>query len=79
MEDGILNKVFVNKDLLTEDEKKGLDEMQLWWDKELSELNDEEKKFSRVKSVISGVLKTGIKQILKSSKSSTELKQKLLE
>jgi hypothetical protein len=64
---------------LTQEEKAALDEMQLWWDKELSELNNEEKIFSRVRNVISGVLKDGIKQILKSSKSSTELKQKLLE
>jgi hypothetical protein len=65
MEEGILNKVFANRELLTEEEKKGLDEMQLWWDKELSELNDEDKRFSRVKNVTSGVLKDGIKQILK--------------
>lgn len=75
----ILNKVFVNKDLLTEDEKKSLNEDQLWWDKELSELNNEEKRFSRVKNVVSGVLKDGIKQILKNSKVTTQVKQKLLE
>ena len=78
IEDWILNKVFVNRDLLVEEEKQNLDENQLWWDKELTELNTEDKKLSHVKNIISWILKDKLKQILKNPNSDSVLKQKLL-
>jgi len=34
-----LNKIFSDKSSITDEEKKILDENQLWWDKELSVLS----------------------------------------
>ncbi len=75
----ILYKIFKGRDLLDNEEKIALDEMQLWWDKELSVLNQEEKRFNSVKTVISGVLKDELKHILKSSSVDWTAKQKLLD
>ncbi len=75
--DWILNKVFVSPQDLDWQEKDTLNQMQLWWDKELSTLNSEEKKNGHIKKIISGTLKDFLKQLLKSN-IDTELKQKLL-
>ena len=64
--------------MLLEEEKKELVECQLWWDKELINLNTEEKKIFHIKKIISWVLKSELKQVLKSAKLSNEFKQDLL-
>ena len=78
LEGSILQKVFENKDLLSEDEIIELNEIQLWRDKELSELNNEEKRFVSIKNTVSGVLKNWLKLILKNSNLSPDIKQNLL-
>jgi len=72
-----LKKVFVSPNSLDSQDKDVLNQMQLWWDRELSTLTSEEKKFSHIKNVISATLKDFLKQILKSN-IDNELKQKLL-
>jgi hypothetical protein len=52
-----LQKVFENKDVLSQEEINELNEIQLRWDKELSELNNEEKRFASIKNTVSSVLK----------------------
>jgi len=49
--------VFENKELLSPEEISQLNEIQLRWDKELSELNNEEKRFVSIKNTVSSVLK----------------------
>jgi len=75
--DWVLKKVFVSPNSLDSQDKDVLNQMQLWWDRELSTLTSEEKKFSHIKNVISATLKDFLKQILKSN-IDNELKQKLL-
>jgi hypothetical protein len=43
--------------LLSQEEVSELNESQLWWDKELSELNNEEKRFTSIKNTVSRTLK----------------------
>ena len=78
LEEWILNKIFSHKESLTDEEKKLLDENQLWWDKELSVLSWDDKKFAHIKHIVSWVLKDSLKQVLKNSKTSTDIKQALL-
>jgi len=73
-----LQKVFENKDVLSQEEINELNEIQLRWDKELSELNNEEKRFASIKNTVSSVLKNWLKIILKSSNISSDVKQNLL-
>jgi len=52
-----LQKAFEKKDSLSQEEISELNEIQLRWDKELSELNNEEKRFFSIKNTVSSVLK----------------------
>ncbi len=73
-----LNKVFEKKDLLSQKEINELNEIQLRWDKELSELTNEEKRFVSIKNTVSSVLKNWLKTILKGTNISADVKQNLL-
>jgi DNA primase len=78
LEWSVLQKVFENKELLSSEETSQLNEIQLRWDKELSELNNEEKRFVSIKNTVSSVLKNWLKTILKSQNLSSDVKQNLL-
>lgn len=73
-----LNKVFFDKDSLDAEEKLQLDELQLWWEKELEVLSWDEKRMALIKNLVLEYLQTKLKLLLKSSSVSTETKQKLL-
>ena len=73
-----LNKVFFDKDSLNAEEKLQLDELQLWWEKELEVLSGDEKRMALIKNLVLEYLQTKLKLLLKSSSVSTETKQKLL-
>ena len=78
MEWSILYNVFMANDKLSQEDINNLNELQLWWDRELSALNNEEKRLVSIKNTVSGTLKDWLKHILKNSNLSAETKQNLL-
>lgn len=65
-------------DKYTEEEKKTLDEAQLWWEYHLQEVNDEEKKLAFIKQVVWPLIQTYSMQLLKQPGLTDEQKQQLL-
>lgn len=78
-QENLLKKVFESKESLLEEDTKNLDEMQLWWDKELSWLNNEEKRLASIKRIVWPFLKQILKQILKDPGLSADTKKNLLD
>ena len=74
----LLHKVFVGRDELTSEEKLQLDELQLWWEKELINLNWDEKRIVLIKKLVLEWLQIKLKLILKMPSVGPEVKQKLL-
>ena len=75
----LLHKVFFDREALTSDEKLQLDELQLWWEKELSAISWDEKKIQLIKKLILEYLKMKLKLLLKVSDIPIETKQELLQ
>ena len=73
-----LYTVFFAKDSLDSQEKLQLDELQLWWEKELEAVSWDEKRIALIKNLVLEYLQSKLKLLLKSSSLSTEAKQKLL-
>ncbi|MCK9467189.1 MAG: DNA primase [Candidatus Absconditabacterales bacterium] len=78
-ENSILQKVLVKADSLSQEDIKELNEIQLRRDKELVELNGDEKKFMIIKNAVLPVLKNGLQFILKNSNLSADIKQNLID
>jgi len=78
-ENSILQKVLVKADSLSQEDIKELNEIQLRRDKELVELNGDEKKFMIIKNAVLPVLKNWLQFILKNSNLSADIKQNLID
>ncbi|HRX64174.1 MAG TPA: DNA primase [Candidatus Absconditabacterales bacterium] len=78
-QENLLKKVFESKESLLEEDIKNLDEMQLWWEKELSGLNNEERRLASIKRIVGPFLKQILKQILKDPGLSADAKKNLLD
>ena len=76
-ENSILQKVLEKTNSLSQEEIKELNEIQLRWDKELTYLNGDEKKFISIKNVVLPVLNTWLKIILKNPNITHEIKENL--
>ncbi len=76
-ENSILQKVLEKTNSLSQEEIKELNEIQLRWDKELTDLNGDEKKFISIKNVVLPVLNTWLKIILKNPNITHEIKENL--
>ncbi len=76
--DDLLYKVFFSRDDLDGQEKLQMDELQLWWDKELEWLSGDEKKIQLIKKLVLEHLQSKLKFVLKMNSVSTDVKQKLL-
>jgi len=73
----ILNKVLSEN--LDQNDKKNLDEMIIWRENQLDNLNDENKKYSFVKSVVWTTLQSYLQLVLKNPEISNEQKKIFLE
>lgn len=64
---------------LDEKEIKELDEMHIWWENQLDQFQDEDKKYSLIKKIVWATLLSYLQIALKDSKISNEQKNSLLE
>lgn len=78
LKDDLLNQVICNPDSLDAESKLQLDEMQLWWEKELSALTSDEKKIQLIKKLTLDHLQHKLRLILKMNTVWPEIKQQLL-
>jgi DNA primase len=78
-EGSILQKVLFKTELLSQEEIQELNEIQLRRDKELIEVNGDEKKFMIIKNAVLPILKSWLKIILKNSNMSFDIKQSLID
>lgn len=78
LQDDLLYKIFFDAESLDSQEKLQLDELQLWWEKELSALTTDEKKMQLIKKLVLENLQYKMKLILKMQTVSSEKKQQLL-
>jgi len=78
-DDNIMLTKSINQKWLDQEQKNTFYEMQLWWEKELNELKDEEKRYITIKKIVLPILQSYIQKILKDKSVSEDTKHEILK
>lgn len=76
--DNLIHTIFFNPDSVTSEDKSKLNEMQLRWENELWNLNDEHKQYVTIKNVVMWLIQNYIKILIKDTSIEPQKKQEIL-